>query len=198
MNNTQLSDFPTPIGNSEIRNEEQEQNMTTQKQLEANRLNAQQSTGPKSLEGKAAVSTNPLKHGVFSRQVVLEGESKKEFESLKIEFYEQFRPAGLLEQLFCERALAAAWRLLRVTQMESMLINYAASGSYSNGIIEVLSGNQGGELALLSRYEISLEKILFRSLAELKALQAEKRKDGLEIGFVPQNLAGENIEEKVV
>jgi len=33
--------------------------MTTQKQLEANRLNAQQSTGPRSLEGKAVVSTNP-------------------------------------------------------------------------------------------------------------------------------------------
>lgn len=172
--------------------------MTTQRQIESNRLNAQQSTGPKSLEGKTVVSKNPLKHGVFSRQVVLEGESKQEFEALKIEFYEQFCPEGLLEQLFCERALAAAWRLLRVTQMESMLINYAASGSCSNGIIEVLGGSQGDELALLSRYEISLEKILFRSLAELKALQAEKRKEGLEIGFVPQNLSEENIEDKVV
>lgn len=172
--------------------------MTTQKQLDANRLNAQQSTGPKSLEGKAAVSKNPLKHGVFSRQVVLEGESKKEFEALKIEFYEQFRPEGLLEQLFCERALAAAWRLSRITQMESMLIDCAARGSCSGGIIEVLAGCQGDELALLSRYEISLEKILFRSLAELKALQTEKRKEGLQIGFVPQNLSEESIEDKVV
>lgn len=198
MTNQQLSDFPIPIENSEIGSEQKEKNMTTQKQLEANRLNAQQSTGPRSLEGKAAVSTNPLKHGVFSRQVVLEGESKKEFEALKIEFYEQFRPVGLLEQLFCERALAAAWRLLRVTQMESMLINYAASGSCSNGIIEVLVGSQGDELALLSRYEISLEKILFRSLAELKALQAEKREEELQIGFVPQNLSEESIEDKMV
>ena len=82
--------------------------------------------------------------------------------------------------------------------MESMLTNYAASGSYSSGIIEVLSGSQGGELALLSRYEISLEKILFRSLAELKALQAEKREEGLQIGFVPQNLSEESIEDKMV
>ncbi len=95
-------------------------------------------------------------------------ESKKEFDALKIEFHEQFHPHGFLEHLFCERALTAAWRLSRVTQMESMLINHAVRKSFDNsGMIEVLGGYQGDELSLLSRYEISLEKILFRSLSAL-------------------------------
>ncbi len=196
MNNPHLSDFPIPIENPEIGNEKQEQNMASQKQLDSNRLNAQRSTGPKSIEGKSALAKNPLKHGVFSRQVVLEGESKKEFEALKTEFYEQFIPEGLLEQLFCERALAAAWRLSRVTQMESMLINHASRRFDSSGIIEVLGGYQGDELALLSRYEISLEKILFRSLAELRVLQSERKSQEPQIGFVPQNLVEDLSEEK--
>lgn len=174
--------------------------MATQKQIKANRNNAKLSTGPKSGEGKEIVGMNALNHGVFSRQVLIDGESKKDFESLKMEFYNQFQPQGLLEQLFLERALAAAWRLSRVTQMESMLMNYATQKSCSSGIIEVLGGYSGEELALLSRYEITLEKILFRSLGELRALQNARKSNQppstLEIGFVPQNLPEDFIEAK--
>jgi hypothetical protein len=189
MNNMQISDFPIPVEKSEIGN--QRKVMPTQKQLKANRLNANRSTGPTSDEGKKVIAQNALKHGVFSKQVLLDGESKKDFEALKREFYDQFQPQGLLERLFWERALTAAWRLSRVTQMESMLINHAAKKSFNNnGIIQVLSGYEGDELGLLSRYEITLEKILFRSLGELRALQNARKLDQAmcisEIGFVSQ------------
>ncbi len=85
--------------------------MTTQKQIEANRQNAQRSTGPREEEGKAIVAMNALKHGIFSKQILLDGESQKDFEDLEMEFLNQFHPQGLLERLFCERALVAAWRL---------------------------------------------------------------------------------------
>ncbi len=38
--------------------------MTTQAQIEANRKNAQKSTGPKSRQGKDTVSQNAVKHGL--------------------------------------------------------------------------------------------------------------------------------------
>ncbi len=171
MINTQISDFPISIEKSEIGN----QKNSTQKQFDANRHNAKLSTGPKTEAGRGVVAKNALKHGVFSKQILLDGESKRDFESLETEFYDHFQPQGFLERLFWERALAAAWRLSRVTQMESMLINHAEQKSYGNGkIIEVLGGFEGDELALLSRYEITLEKILFRSLSELRALQAAR------------------------
>ncbi|MGC1878877.1 MAG: hypothetical protein WA678_05840 [Rhabdochlamydiaceae bacterium] len=172
--------------------------MTTQRQIAANRINAQHSTGPKSQQGREAVSQNALKHGIFSRQILLEDESINEFESLKMEFHDQFQPQGMLEQLFCERALAAAWRLSRITKMESMLITYAIKKSYdSSGIIEVLGGFGGDKLSLLSRYEITLEKILFRSISELKTLQATRSRS-LKNGFVLQNLSEESIAEEVI
>jgi hypothetical protein len=40
-------------------------------QIEANRRNAQQSTGPRSEAGKRTSSLNALRHGLTSRMVVL-------------------------------------------------------------------------------------------------------------------------------
>ncbi len=172
MSTTQISEFPIVIGKSEIGNEKGGTKMVTQKQLKANRLNAQQSTGPKTNEGKAMVSQNAVKHGVFSKHILLDGESQKEFEALAMEFYEQFHPQSFLGNLILERALAAAWRLSRITQMESMLINHVTRSAFNDGgITDVLSGPMGDRLALLSRYEITLEKILFRSLDELRTTQ---------------------------
>lgn len=146
--------------------------MSTQKQLDANRLNATQSTGPKSEDGKAMIAQNARKHGVFSKQILLEGESKNEFQSLEAKFCNHFQPQTFLENFFLERAITAAWRLSRVTQMETMLISHAVNNSFGgDGMIEVLRGQEGCELALLSRYEITLERILFRSLAELRAMR---------------------------
>ena len=73
--------------------------------------------------------------------------------------------------------------------MESMLMNHASKRSFlGKGLTEVLGGTQGDELTLLSRYEASLEKILFRSLSELRILQNTRREVAeLEIGFVSQN-----------
>lgn len=171
--------------------------MASQKQVEANRVNAKLSTGPKSETGRAIASQNSKRHGLFSRQILLEGESKKEFELLQIEFYQQCMPQGFLEELFCERALTAAWRLSRVTQMETMLIDHTAKRSFGHyNITDVLGGYQGDELSLLSRYETALEKILFRSLTELRALQNMRMASLAEvkIGFVPQKIAEELIE----
>ena len=160
--------------------------MATQKQIIANRQNATHSTGPKTEEGKVVITHNALKHGIFSKQVVLKSESKKDFDLLKMEFYDHFRPQGFLEQLFCDRALAAAWRLSRITQMESMLINASTQASFfDKEITEVLSGYQGDKLTLLSRYESSLERVFFRALGEIKSLQTTRAcNKEIDIGFV--------------
>jgi hypothetical protein len=48
--------------------------IVSEKQQEANRRNAQHSTGPKTPEGKAAVRLNALKYGLRARDIIISGE----------------------------------------------------------------------------------------------------------------------------
>lgn len=166
--------------------------MATERQIQANQKNAKRSTGPKTTEGKAIVSKNAVSHGIFSRQLVLEDESREEFEEIRREFYEQFHPEGFLERLFCERALSAIWRLSRVSKIEALIISDAGTNPFKeNQISDAFGGYAGKQIGLMSRYEITLEKILFKSLSELRSLQYSRKsipnpKLSPEIGFVSQ------------
>ncbi len=50
--------------------------MSTEAQKLANRRNAQKSTGPRTPQGKAAVSQNAVKHGLLAAHVVITSESQ--------------------------------------------------------------------------------------------------------------------------
>ena len=54
--------------------------MSTLRQIEANRRNAQKSTGPTSVTGKAASSMNALKTGIHAKSLVLPSENPAELE----------------------------------------------------------------------------------------------------------------------
>src|SRR5450755_2830381 len=53
--------------------------MSTQKQIDANRRNAQKSTSPHTPAGLAAVRLNGVKHGLCAKTLVLEGESERDY-----------------------------------------------------------------------------------------------------------------------
>ena len=57
--------------------------MTSQKQIEANRRNAQKSSGPKTIQGRSISRMNALKHGLLAEQVVVPGEDFEEFATLR-------------------------------------------------------------------------------------------------------------------
>ena len=56
--------------------------MSTPRQIEANRRNAQKSTGPTSVTGKAASAMNALKTGIHAQSLVLPPEDPAEFDEL--------------------------------------------------------------------------------------------------------------------
>jgi hypothetical protein len=96
--------------------------MASDEQIEANRENAQHSTGAKTPEGKANVSKNALKHGLLSQAVVIETEeikeSKSEYEELQKRFIEDLQPVGVLEETLVDRIVSTYWRLRRVIKAE--------------------------------------------------------------------------------
>ena len=67
--------------------------MTSQRQIDANRRKAQLSTGPRTLQGKAAVRYNGLRHGITARHAVLEGENPADFEETIRALSPELRPS---------------------------------------------------------------------------------------------------------
>ena len=86
--------------------------MSTTEQIKANRQNAQKSTGPKTDEGKAAVSQNAVKHGLFAESVI-KGENEADYEAFHDNFLAELAPAGAVELMLAERAVNLSWRLKR-------------------------------------------------------------------------------------
>ena len=66
--------------------------LISERQREANRRNAQASTGPKTEDGKATSSLNALKHGLLSKKRFLPGEEKDEWLRLRQGVADEFNP----------------------------------------------------------------------------------------------------------
>jgi hypothetical protein len=92
-------------------------------QMEANRRNAQKSTGPKTSNGRAVSKMNALKHGLLAESVVVRGhklkESTKEFKKLWHEFHTYFAPVGPVEEMLVDEIVSTHWRLRRALKAES-------------------------------------------------------------------------------
>jgi hypothetical protein len=97
--------------------------MISEKQLEANRRNALNSTGPKTPQGKLIASQNATTHGLLSKHVVIDGESGQDFEDFRNLLIDYFQPIGILEQLLTNRIAASFWRLNRTGLIEVEILN---------------------------------------------------------------------------
>src|SRR5260221_2096664 len=76
--------------------------MSSQRQIDANRLNAQKSTGPSTPEARAAVGLNSLKYGLYAETLILPGEDPAAFEALLDRLDAEHQPATPTEEAFCQ------------------------------------------------------------------------------------------------
>ena len=147
--------------------------MTSQKQIEANQQNAKKSTGPKSEDGKAIVALNAIKHGILSEKLPIDEEEFAQY----AEFYEmmqfELKPEGGLQSFLADRIISTAWRLRRIVHVETLMLQKASKSYYSISYREAFEGHSANWMAILSRYERSLENALLRAMKEFKALKVQ-------------------------
>jgi hypothetical protein len=96
--------------------------LTTTKQIEANRRNAQFSTGPKSPEGKKIVAGNARKHGLLAKDLVIVTGGGKEnqgaFDDLLSQLRDYYKPVGMAEDLCVQELAASYWKSARALRCE--------------------------------------------------------------------------------
>ena len=98
---------------------------TPERRRAANRLNAQNSTGPVTTEGKVAASRNAIRHGVLSEKLLLDDEPGSEFEALMAGLLQSLNPVGVLESAIVDRIAITLWRQRRLVQSETAALSLA-------------------------------------------------------------------------
>src|SRR5262249_7064200 len=92
--------------------------LTSMRRIEANRQNAQRSTGPKTATGKARVAQNAITHGLLSEQALLPDEDPEALEALAEAVRAAWKPEGAQEDLLVDWMIQTLWRPRRLGDVE--------------------------------------------------------------------------------
>src|SRR6266851_1548346 len=98
--------------------------MSTEAQVNANRLNAQKSTGPVTPEGKAKSALNALKSGIDAWSTIICGEDPAELETLTEQFLQHYQPADPVQLSLVDTLISTEWIQRRLRRIEAQLWNY--------------------------------------------------------------------------
>ena len=85
--------------------------MATERQIEANRINALKSTGPKSAEGKDRSRLNAVTHGMTSENVEVAARIGGRFATRREAWVETYRPTGEAGDWALDRLVAASFQI---------------------------------------------------------------------------------------
>src|SRR6266542_6674053 len=96
--------------------------MTSLKQIESNRRNALQSTGPKTENGKQQSRRNALRHGFTAETVIEPLENPEEYRAFEDAIVSEYLPQTPVEQELVHRLASLFWRLRRATSIETGLL----------------------------------------------------------------------------
>ena len=161
--------------------------MASAAQMLANQSNAQNSTGPRTEEGKARSRFNSVAHGLTSKQLVLPHESQEEFDELRSSLVRDLAPANALETAMAERVFETYWRMKRFTRVETAFLTNRMD-AIGEAHPEMTDGDEAlarlftdpAEMArtrLMLRYLTAAERAYNKALADLTRVQAERRKN---------------------
>src|SRR5712692_5993347 len=156
--------------------------MTSQKQIDANRLNSQKSTGPRTPAGKSIVSTNAFKHGIFAESPAIIGENTDDFATLKQSLYLRFLPATPDEEILVATITRNAWLLERFSNVEVQLWDFRLNRIDPNdredsaNPLAVVHRSISQSLSHLQRRIDSADRAYRRNLDCLLKLQAARAK----------------------
>jgi len=146
--------------------------MASDAQIAANQHNATVSTGPKTLEGKAAAARNATKHGLSGAFTVLPHEDQDEFDILLACLRDEFHPANQHESFLVEQMAQSRWRLARARRLETAMFDQMLLGEMGDAdpdqqiAAKLLSGGDRA-LATIQRYATAAERSYYKAHTEL-------------------------------
>ena len=150
--------------------------MSSQRQIEANRRNAQKSTGPTSVTGKAVSSMNALKSGIHAKSLVLPSEKLADLEQLIDDYYQRHNPDSPEARFHLDEVIHCEWLLRRYRTAETQMWQYQAQSAYADEQKYPLGKSATGHSTPFSKLQYRVDatrRAYHRALKALKELEAE-------------------------
>lgn len=151
--------------------------MATKAQINANRVNSQKSTGPRTDEGKRSVSQNAVKHGLFAYESVIKCEDPADFELHRAAILSELWPVGVMESMMAERIVSLSWRMLRAERMQNQATDCLIEEDYLP-LGRMATKNQSDNLRMIERlfmHERRIESSMHKTINKFKKLQIMRR-----------------------
>lgn len=118
--------------------------------------------GPRTPEGEERSKINAVKHGIFSKVIVLKGEPRIAFDALLNGLFNDLQPEGELEGILVEKLAILIWRYRRLIVAEAE----------NSQAVDFLAGDEKLlNREHLLRYEASIERSFDRTLSQLERAQ---------------------------
>ena len=136
--------------------------MSSQAQINANRSNAQHSTGPRSETGKATVSQNATRHGLSSKYLPLSEAERPLFEELEADLRQRINPIGALQESIFMELAAGVWKRSVVNR----LLAEATATTES-----LFDEEPSDRVRKLQRHKADQDRAVNRAMRQLKELQ---------------------------
>ena len=105
--------------------------MATTEQIDANRQNAQHSTGPRTPEGKAASRFNALKSGIDAQAQIITGEDPANLDALVAEYQQRFDTSAPECRMLVDTLISCEWLFRRLNRAEASLWEYTIMDTVS-------------------------------------------------------------------
>lgn len=158
--------------------------MPSEAKINANRANAQKSTGPRTPEGKENSSRNATRHGLTGKFLITPTEDAAGYDTLLDDLMQAYQPANAAESLLVEEIAQSFWRLQRARRIEAEYFNMSGADPV------IAFSCQQDRFDNIRRYMTSIERAYHRASEALAAIQKERRKQAQpESGFVSQKPA---------
>src|SRR5690348_5344782 len=162
--------------------------MVSEKRIEANRKNAQKSTGPRSIDGRARSSMNALRHGITGQVSIMTAEDRGAHDKFVQELIESLQPEGAVELQFASVIAEDFWRLQRIRAVENDMLalgNFSDAAAIDVDHPEIHASltraqtflDQSKDFERLTLYEQRINRAIEKNRKQLGELQAERKRE---------------------
>ena len=138
--------------------------LISEKQHQANRKNAQHSTGPATPAGKEAIRFNALTYGLRTRASILPDENAADYSQLWDELDADWQPQTRTERCYLETMVTSQWLLRRVAESEQRIYLSIAFGE-----------ERFKMLGYVAKHRAQLERSFRTAIADMQQSQKERQ-----------------------